>query len=560
MSILDQIKSRLEFLYPGKKNLYDRLKELLDSYYENPLISEKRNSFDGKLFSEKDSILITYGDSIQRQGEKPLRTLHEFLTNYVKDKITGVHILPFFPYSSDDGFSVIDYKEVNPELGSWEEIRAIGKDYRLMADLVINHISQKSSWFQGFLRGEEKYQYYFLSFDEEMDTSQVFRPRTHPLLTPFETSQGKKYVWTTFSADQIDLNFECPDVLLEMVDVFLFYLSQGIEIIRLDAIGFLWKELGTNCFHLKQTHEVVKLFRDIASYIAPYSVMITETNVPYEDNISYFGEGDEAHMVYQFSFPPLVLDAFLRQDSKYLQNLYCKLSKLPTNSLFFNFLASHDGIGVLSASEVLQKQEFENLLQSVQKHDGLISYKSLPDGGKKPYELNINYFDAINDPHIENEKAVEKFLASQSIIILSKGVPGIYIHSLLGSRNDLEGVKKSGINRRINREKLNYEELKNELADESSRRAKVLRGYLDLLVERSRLKNLNPYLPEKVIETEKPVLILEKNEEDLIVINLSENDVEISEYKNKYEHLREEKFSGTLRSYETVFLSKKRNF
>ena len=269
--------------------------------------------------SETDVILITYPDTIHAEGEAPLKTLHGFLKRHVKSAISCVHILPFFPSSSDGGFSVVDYKAVDPRLGDWDHIEAIGRDYRLMADLILNHVSSRSSWFQGFLAGEKQYAEYFLSFDEPVDTSTVFRPRVHPLLTEFETAMGKKSVWTTFSRDQIDLNFHNPDVLLEIIDVFLHYLSRGIEFIRLDAVGYLWKELGTRCVNLPQTHEMVRLLRTIAEYVAPYAILVAEVNFPYEENLSYIRSRHEATMAYHFALPPLVIDSFIHKETTILQ-------------------------------------------------------------------------------------------------------------------------------------------------------------------------------------------------------------------------------------------------
>lgn len=497
---INNIKKRLNYIYPSQ-DVFSKFEKILHKV-----------KIKNRKLTDKDAILITYGDSIVGNG-KPLWLLHRFLKKYVGKSISTVHILPFFPYSSDDGFSIIDYKKVNPRLGGWADIRKIGKDYRLMADLVMNHISVKSKWFKGFLKGEKKYKDYFISFDKRVDTSSVFRPRIHPLLTSFNTKLGKQYVWTTFSADQVDLNFSNPEVLLEMVKVLLFYLSQGIDIIRLDAVGFVWKELGTSCFHLKKTHEIVKLLRDIMEYVAPGSVLITETNVPYEDNISYFGKNDEAHMVYNFSLPPLVFDAFNRGDNKHLVGMYKRLEKLDNKNLMFNFLASHDGIGVLGAKDFLSRKEYDKMLAVVVAHKGRISYKSAC-GGKVPYEMNINYFDAINDPSARTRLDVRKFIASQAIMVLGKGVPGIYIHSLIGSRNYLAGVRNSGINRRINREKIKFDQLEKELKDKKSLRYNVLNEYKKLLKMRKR--GFDPYTRQKVMKSDSRVLVLKGRKKCMI--------------------------------------------
>lgn len=137
------------------------------------------------------------------------------------------------------------------------------------------------------------------------------------MLTEFDTKEGKKSYWTTFSTDQIDLNYQSIDLYKEILSILLYYTQNGARMIRLDAIGFLWKELGTTCMHLPQTHKVVQSFRKILDEAAPGTLIITETNVPHKENISYFGEGEkEAHMVYQFPLPPLVMFSILTGNSE----------------------------------------------------------------------------------------------------------------------------------------------------------------------------------------------------------------------------------------------------
>ncbi|RTZ92470.1 MAG: hypothetical protein DSY91_03525, partial [Deltaproteobacteria bacterium] len=396
--ILKRIRNILRIIYSRETGdrLVRHLKNRMDSYGRNETIQRKKRRYKARpVLNERDSIVITYADNVYREGEKTLVTLHRFLRLYVKDIVTGVHILPFFPSSSDGGFAVIDYKKVDPRFGDWSHVRRIARDYHLMVDLVLNHVSSKSEWFQRFLKGDKRYRDYFIWRNHEVHMPEVFRPRETPLFTKFETAWGTKYVWTTFSADQIDLNYRNPEVLVRMIDVLLFYLSQGAEIIRLDAVGYTWKEPHTSCVNLSKTHQIVKLFRHILQYVAPYAMLLAEANFPYKENISYFGEGDEAHMVYHFSLPPLVLDAFARKDATYIKQL---VKRTREDLLFFDFLASHDGIGVLGAQGFLKEEEIENLVRLTLSHGGLVSYR-VKNGVKKPYELNITYFDAINDPN-----------------------------------------------------------------------------------------------------------------------------------------------------------------
>ncbi|MFQ5421389.1 MAG: sugar phosphorylase [Anaerolineae bacterium] len=483
------IPEQLTFLYGAETavSLTTRLEAILNRFQtEHP---ELAVGVDNGRFNEQDAILITYGDMVQIADTAPLAALGDFLKQWLDGIVSVIHFLPFFPYSSDDGCSVIDYWAVNPDLGTWEDVDETGRHFRLMFDAVINHISAQSDWFQGFLRDDEIFQDYFTTVEPGTDLSQVFRPRTLPLLTEVETSSGAKQVWTTFSADQIDLNFANPDVLLKIIELLLFYVEHGAEFIRLDAIGFMWKKIGTNCLHLPQTHRAIQLMRSALNEVAPHVALITETNVPHADNISYFGNGrNEAQLVYNFSLPPLTLHAFHTGNAETLSRWADTLT-LPSNEVtFFNFLASHDGIGLTPARGILAETAVNRIAERVKALDGHVSYKNNPDGSKSAYELNINYLDALGDPDALDEPTeliARRFLASQAIMLALRGVPGIYFHSLFGSRGWPEGVKVSGRNRTINREKLQRERLETELADETSLRHHIFNGYVDLLRQRT---------------------------------------------------------------------------
>jgi len=482
-----------------------RLHELLLDYsarIEAPQDYEEKKDAGAALpLDETDAVMITYGDQFHGPERTPLRYLHQFLTEELEGEISGVHILPFSPYSSDDGFSVIDYRKVNADLGSWADIQAISASFKLMADLVLNHCSAQSDWFRSFLAGKAPYDRYFITVPPGTDVSGVFRPRALPLLTPFDTKEGEKLVWTTFSADQVDLNYADPVVLLEMLDVLLFYVENGARLIRLDAIAYLWKELGTPCIHHRKTHLVVQLMRAVLEEIAPWVVIITETNVPHEENVSYFGDGNnEAHMVYNFSLPPLVLDACIRGDSSHLQAWGANLQPEEESIAFFNFLASHDGIGLLPARGFLSQEEINHLIEVVKSRGGLISYKATSDGDL-PYEMNINYLSAVTDPALPDEQRARQFLASQSIMLCLAGVPGVYVHSLIGSENWEEGVEHTGVNRAINRRKLSFEETVTELETSGSLRNLVFEGFKRMLAARTEEAAFHPAAPQRILQT-----------------------------------------------------------
>jgi glycosidase len=547
----------LATLYPGEdvEKLLDNMKEVMDRYKENEVILEKRRKYDDHIsLNEDDAILITYADSIRRKGEKPLRTLRRFMNSFLKDTITGVHILPFYPSTSDMGYSVVSYTEVAPNLGMWEDIRGFGREYRLMADLVLNHVSSQSKWFKGFVRGEAPYLDYFLSFDKPVDMPEVFRPRMHPLLTEFDTAAGKRYVWTTFSEDQIDLNFHNPEVTRKILDVLMFYLSQGIEMIRLDAIGYVWKEPGTSCVNLPQTHDMVKLLRTVVEYAAPYAVIVAEVNFPYRDNVSYLEARHEANMGYHFSLPPLVMDGFANKDTSYLQE---DTHRIRQDLVFFNFLASHDGMGLLSAREILPASRFDGLLRTTVQHGGLISYKATAQG-KTPYELNIAFYDAINDPsHPDQKTDVKRFLSANAIMLVDKGIPGIYIHCLLGSRNYLEGPEKTGMNRMINREKLSQEEVFKELSNPDSRRFQVLEGFVHLLKARRQIKAFHHAAAREVVRSDERLFVMARQgagESVDAVINVSDHTVDLPQYVGRYDFLSKSSFVGRVEPYGVHFL------
>lgn len=468
--------------------------------------------------SARDVVLITYGDQVHAPGEAPLATLRAFLRQTIKDQINSLHILPFYPYSSDDGFSVIDYYAVNPALGGWDDVRALGDDYRLMFDAVVNHISAESAWFKAFLRGEAPYSDYFISVDPATDLSLVRRPRALPLLTPFETARGTQHVWTTFSADQIDLNVANPEVLLELLRVLLFYVQQGARLIRLDAIGYLYKVIGTNCIHLPQTHLIVQLMRAVLDWAAPEVLLITETNVPHDENISYFGDGrNEAQMVYQFSLPPLLLHTLHTGDSSALSRWAAGIRPQSARTTFFNFTASHDGIGVTPALGILSAAEIDALVQRTQAHAGFVSYKNNSDGSRSPYELNITYFDAITPPPLtaaQPDEAVRRFLCSQAMMLAFVGVPGVYFHSLFAGRNDQQGVEQSGRYRSINREKLPAAALLSALAEPGSIRQQVFTAYQHLLAARTQQAAFHPLGEQRVLDAGPAVFALERRSPD----------------------------------------------
>jgi sucrose phosphorylase len=428
-----------------------------------------------KLWSEKDSVLITYGNSIEDQVHKPLDLLHDFLLRHLSGVVNGVHILPFFPFTSDDGFAVSDYYTVSPQLGEWTDITRIAGDFHLMSDLVLNHVSSQGAWFTNFLQGKSPHDRFFFEASSEDDLSQVVRPRTTPLLRQVETNQGEKYVWCTFSHDQVDLDFSNPEVLIEMLRIIRLHIDKGVRILRLDAVAFVWKEIGTNCIHLPQTHAIVQLLRLLCDYTTETLVLLTETNVPRTENLSYFGNRNEAHAVYNFPLPPLILHAMQSGTAQYLREWQAAMPPAQLGCAYLNFTASHDGIGMRPAEGVLPPDEKERMIDTVRRIGGLVSMRALPDGREEPYELNCGYFEAMRETFTgEDRYHLARFICSQTIVMSLEGIPAFYIHSLLATPNDHEAVDRRGMNRAINRHRWHYPDLLARLADPGSYQALVL--------------------------------------------------------------------------------------
>ncbi|MEQ3694574.1 MAG: sugar phosphorylase [Thalassolituus sp.] len=519
-SALEQFTHRVSEIYGEAQNSSVIARDILQicqTYCDknSRKLLEEPTLSDHTRWSEKDIILITYGNSIQTADETPLDTLATFLRERLTGVVNSVHILPFFPYSSDDGFSVIDYYQVNSDWGDWSDVAKVAQNFDLMIDLVINHCSRENLWFVDYIGNHQPYCDYFIEVDPETDVSMVTRPRNTPLLTPVHTHRGVRHVWATFSEDQIDLNFANPDVLLEFIRIYLFYIEQGARFIRLDAVAFLWKQLGTNCLHLKQTHEAVKLLRDVINFVAPEVVMITETNVPVKENLSYFGESDEAHMVYQFGLPPLVLHALNRGNASFLTDWADDIPVLPEGCSYLNFTASHDGIGVRPVEGILPEREVQDLIDSMHRFGGFVSMKANSDGSESPYEINITLFDAcMGTRRGVDHHQVPRFLCSQAIMLAMQGIPAVYIHSLTASPNDLDHVEQTGRTRSINRRIWDKNELEYLLGNPVTHQAEVFTTLTRMIRIRRDQKAFNPDARQDVIKINTDLFILKRTSTD----------------------------------------------
>ncbi|WP_019180896.1 sugar phosphorylase [Microbacterium yannicii] len=528
---IDLLRRRLEplvsGLYPGRADeVLDALTDLAQRWAPRLHPADRGRPDEGTAY------LITYGDAFRREGETPLHTLADVLRTHVRDAVTDVHLLPIYPWTSDDGFGVVDHREVNPELGTWEDVADLRADHALALDFVANHLSSSSPWFQGWLARDPRYAGYFLEPGQDFDTSHVVRPRTSPLTHDYDRPDGTvAHAWTTFGPDQVDVDPSTPAVLRELTDVLLGYLSRGATTVRLDAIGYLWKQSGTTCIHLPQTHAIIRIWRVLVDALAPGTLLLTETNVPHADNITYFGDGsDEAHMVYQFALPPLVLHAFVTGRATALSEWASRIGPVSDSATWFNFLASHDGIGIRPTEGLLTDDDRALLVERTIARGGRVSMARRADGTEGVYELNTNFLDALVSPASgdPDADAVTRGLAAHAILLSVIGVPAVYYHSLLGSGQDRGGMEESGIPRRINREVLDAERLSRELAG-SARRRGMLEGLRRLLTVRRSLAGFSPFADQRVERLDDRLFAVRRAagtaDDVLAVVNVSEEAV-----------------------------------
>lgn len=513
---LDELRSRIKDhltkIYPD--NNLEQLREqiIILMGFDNEIYEAKQHA---NLWTENDIVTITYGDSIKKENELPLDTLHHFIKNHFNGIASSIHILPFYPYSSDDGFSVINYSEVNQSLGNWSNINKIADDFSLMADLVINHCSSRSLWFDNYKQNKHPGADYFIEVDPKVDLSQVVRPRTSPLLRETETLKGKKHVWCTFSHDQIDLNFENPKVLLEFVKIIKLYLDNGVSLFRLDAVAFLWKKLDTPCINLIETHEVIRLLRLLIEHNNPKAIVITETNIPNKENLSYFGNANEAHLIYNFTLPPLILYTMLSGKSDLLKQWMMSMPPAQNGTSYFNFIATHDGIGLRPVEGILSDKTVDDMADLMQQFGGDVSWRAMPDGGHRPYELNISLIDAMKGTFKgEDDYQIERFICAHAIMIALEGIPAFYIHSLFATHNDHHKMDTTSNKRSINRHNWDYDELNTLLDSAESIHHKVFSKLKEIICIRKEQKAFHPNATQFTLHFEQSLFAFWRQSQD----------------------------------------------
>jgi sucrose phosphorylase len=496
----ERVEAHVSLIYP-QADAGNLTSMLLDAFWPDGDAPSAPRVADAASLSPADSVLITYGNSIVDGNNPPLVLLNDFLHRHLDRVIPAVHILPFFPYTSDDGFAVVDYYRVNSVLGDWTHVTRIAEDFRLMGDLVLNHVSSSHQWMVEFLQDKSPGKGFIKHAGNGDDLSQVVRPRSHPLLNPVETAAGVRDVWCTFSHDQVDVDFSNPDLLVEYIRILRFLIDNGLRIVRLDAVAFIWKVPGTSCVHLAETHEIVRLMRTLCDHCEHEITLITETNVPNHENLTYFGNRNEAHAIYNFSLPPLLVHALLSGSCEALNKWLMSMPQTQLGCAYLNFTASHDGIGLRPLEGLLSEEEKLAMIEAITGFGGLLSMRKTADGSDHPYEMNIALFDAMRGTlDGPDEHQIVRFVCSQTVMMSLQGIPAFYIHSLLASPNDTDGVKRTSHNRTINRSQLDYGELEAALGDETSTRHQVFHRLKQLIAIRSRQPAFHPNALQSVLQ------------------------------------------------------------
>ncbi len=471
--------------------IFNQLLQILDNFSEK---SPNEEISEDKKWDESYAVLITYADGVYKKGEATLVTLRELLSEYFGSLSKVVHILPFLKSTSDGGFAVSSHESLEEKFGSWEDLNSFSDKHYLMADLVLNHVSSSHPWVQQFIKCQEPGLSNVFCPSQELDWKNVVRPRSSSLFSQINTTDGQKQVWTTFGPDQIDLNWLNPRMSIEFLNLIITYLSNGIKWLRLDAVGFIWKEPGTTCLHLPKAHSIVKILRILLNELLKDGVLITETNVPQKENLSYLISEDEADMAYNFPLPPLLLEAIITSKADILNSWICDWPDLPETTTLFNFTASHDGVGLRALEGLMNEQRLKDLLINCEKRGGLVSHRKLSNGEDKPYELNISWWSAMQDPGRDSNRfQFERFLLTQLLVMSLKGVPAFYLPALLASENDIKSFSMTGQRRDLNREKFKSEKLSAVFKNPESNANKNLRYLRNAMDVRGKLSQFHPH-------------------------------------------------------------------
>ena len=468
--------------------LSSQLLQILSSASGNGDIPTK-----GNPWTVDDVVLITYADTVVEADQPALVSLRTFINSQLSDVAGVIHVLPFLEASSDGGFAVASHDCLESRHGDWNDLADLAEGRKLMADLVLNHVSASHPWVRQFLRDQEPGRSCVLEASPDPCWDNVVRPRSSALFTKLQGPISMRQVWTTFGPDQVDVDWRHPEVLLGFTRLLARMVAHGVGWIRFDAVGFVWKEPNTSCIHQPQAHQLVEILRQLLTIACPDGVVVTETNVPEQENLSYLRTGREAHLAYNFPLPPLLLEAAVSGSADLLNRWLSRWPSLPESTSLLNFTACHDGVGLRPLEGLMPPSRLMDLLIACEQRGGLVSHRRLADGNEVPYEINISWWSAMADGGLDPSYwQRERFLLTQLMVLALPGVPALYLPALLATSNDVGRFRRTGHRRDLNRPQFKKSSLERRLQDPESDAAAVLVALKQAIAVRALQPALHP--------------------------------------------------------------------
>lgn len=407
--------------------------------------------------------LITY---IDRLTGSDIQTLNNMLNDQLAGLFSGAHLLPFYyPIDgSDAGFDPIDHTQVDSRLGDWSDIKALGQDYELMADLIVNHMSAKSKEFKDVLANGKNSPHWdlFLTKDKifpnglsEEQREKIYRPRPGSCFTNFALPNNESAdFWTTFTDNQIDIDITSENGKAYLTRILKTFSENNIKMIRLDAAGYALKKAGTSCFMLDETFEFIDELTKTANDLGIETLV--EIHSYFQTQIEIAKRVDR---VYDFALPPLVLHSIFSKDFSALTR-WLKIS--PKNCI--TVLDTHDGIGIIDVGPMkgkpglLTNSEIDNLVETIHANSAGESLKATGTAASNVdlYQVNCTYYDALRQNDFD-------YLVARAIQFFSPGTPQVYYAGLLAEKNAMDLLLKSNVGRDINRPYLDSEMIEKSL-------------------------------------------------------------------------------------------------
>jgi glycosidase len=501
-------------------------------------------------WSEQQLVLICYGDHLWSRDPNltPLQALGAFCRQHFSEPEFAhltLHLLPIYqsPYK-DGGFDVADPFAVNPKMGTWADVRAIRQHFQVALDFVANHLSTASAWFTRYMQDDPLYQDFFIGFDDEATVRrlerevlpQIYRPRPHNPFIPVTKPDGAtRWVYMTFSDHQADVNYQNPFVFLKMMEVLLFYILQGVSLIRLDAIPYLWKEWGTSCAHHPKTHALLSLFRLAVDMVNPAVKLLAESMEPLADSLRYLSttEQAKAHIAYNFVPCGLIPYTLLTEDASVFQRNLQQF-RPPGAEVDWAVVCgvTHDGSSLnpcrapqsIVGEAVLQEEQINTIARYyTASGDQEIATRSAL-APEHPHHIRADFrqhFSAIHreQPRFVNYKAItdedgqrqqivyeaistyaslfrqnpDQIIAALAMALGLPGIPFTYFTLPFAVLNDYTAYLETGNPRELNRGRVLLEDLLQDLTDQGTLAHQVFCRYKQLLRLRASHPAFHPH-------------------------------------------------------------------